>query len=84
MRRRRKLEVGTEVIIIKIGLEVAKDMIFLATKYSDDTLIQAMDSFINELKGKNVEIFLREKNIIITENGYYISVYPKDLVEVKE
>jgi hypothetical protein len=84
MRRRRKPEVGTEVAIIKIGLEIKKEQVFLALQYSDDILIGAMDDFAAGILSNNVEIFHREKNIIITENGYYISVYPRDLTEVKE
>jgi len=79
MRKRRD---DVEVAIVNILLSESKETVF-NTVCDDEVLSMAIDSLLDDLYSKNIEVFFRDRNIVITENGYYVAVYPKDLIKVE-
>lgn len=45
----------------------------------DRVLIDCICKYADELRGKGVEVFKREKNIIATSDGYFCAFYEDDL-----
>lgn len=61
-------------IDIKAGLQKVKEF-----ESEDDDLIKAIDNVEKNLEGKNIEVFMKEKNIIAAEDGYYVTVYKSNV-----
>lgn len=72
-----------DIVICCAKLSEKKEDVFNALK-NDTILINAINGYKSELKKNNIEIFQQENNILITEDGYYIAVYAKELKKVKE
>lgn len=64
--------------IISFDIKNNKDEI-LKTAQDDLQLIKAINSYKSKLTDQNIEIFHQEKNILITDDGYYCAVYEKDI-----
>jgi 5'(3')-deoxyribonucleotidase len=45
----------------------------------DERLEANIIQFADELKEEDVETWIYEKNMIVTENGYYVSVYREEI-----
>lgn len=66
------------IIIISADLSSKKENV-LKSKSDDEALIDAMDEYVKKFKTDDVEIFEQHNNILITEQGYYLSVFARDL-----
>lgn len=67
-----------DTVIISTDLNAKKENVLKAQK-NDADLINAINEFAFELKKNNIEIFEQRDNILITENGYILAVYPEDI-----
>lgn len=74
---------NNDIIICCTKLSEKKEDVFSALK-NDIVLINAINEYKNELKKNNIEIFQQESNILITEDGYYIAFYVKDIKSIKK
>ena len=54
----------------------------LKAQSDDPELTKVIDEYVVELKKEEIEIFERHDNILITSNGYFITVFGKDIKEV--
>lgn len=61
-------------IDIEVGLQKVKEF-----ESEDDDLIKAIDNVEKNLEGKDIEVFMKEKNIIAAEDGYYVTVYKSNV-----
>lgn len=68
-----------DIYIIHAELSANKEDIYSAGLIDDEELITSINEYKKDLDEENVEIFKQDKNILITENGYYIAVYETDL-----
>ena len=66
------------VVIIKNELKSKKENVFKSLS-NDLRLIDSINEFALKLKKDNIEIFEQEKNILITENGYYLAVFVENI-----
>ena len=67
-----------KTIIISTDLTAKKENVFKALK-NDVDLINAINEYAFKLKNNNIEIWEQKDNILVTENGYYLAVYPEDI-----
>jgi hypothetical protein len=67
-----------EIVIIGTDLTAKKENVFKALK-NDVDLINSINEFAIKLKNDNIEIFEQKDNILITEKGYYLAVYPENI-----
>lgn len=72
-----------QIYIVHCSLEVKRDDVFLALK-DDKELLIAIENYVKKLNSENIEIFEKEKNILITENGYYCAIWENDIKEKVE
>jgi len=74
-----------QVIGEKSGAELSskKENVFKSLN-NDINLINAINKFKDDLKRNNIEIFEEKDNILITENGYYLAIFPEAIKEVIE
>lgn len=66
------------IIITKIGLDIPTKDAYLMVKDNHE-LSKAISEYGKELEGKNIEIFKKEKNMLITEDGYYFAFFQSDV-----
>ena len=66
------------IIIISTDLSAKKENVFKAAN-TDVDLVNAITSYKEELKNNNVEVWEQKDNIIVTEKGYYLAVYPENI-----
>lgn len=71
--------------IVIVGAEITanKDDVFESLN-NDVDLIEGINQFAKDLKKNNIEIFVQQDNILVTEKGYYIAVFPEDVKRVEE
>lgn len=70
---------GETVVILTADLTEKKSDI-LKSKIDDSILMNNIENYYQEkLKPENIEVFEKHNNIYITENGYYLAVYVKDI-----
>ena len=72
-----------KILITLASLEEDKDKMFTLIR-DDEQLIRAIDVFARDLVTKGVEIFDRQKNVLVTEEGYYMAFYEKDVIYKSE
>lgn len=72
-----------EVSICHIELGVDPNKIKEALVIDDKTLITCIVSYCGKLD-EDVEIFQQFSNAIVTDEGWYIALYSKDLEEVED
>jgi len=65
-------------IIISTDLSSKKENVFKGAN-NDIDLVNAIDLFKEKLKNNNIEVWEQKDNILVTENGYYLAVYPEDI-----
>ena len=72
-----------KICVLHVPISEKKEDVF---KLISDNLhlTYAMDSFVKKLNASDIEIFHAEKNLIATEEGYYITYFQKDLTIKKE
>jgi hypothetical protein len=71
----------TRIAITFCPLSENKDEIFKMSK-NDQMLIDAIVQKSIELHQQQIETFERRENIIVTEKGYYMAFFVKDLVKI--
>ncbi len=71
------------VIIVGAEISTNKDDVFESLNNNSD-LIEGINQFAKDLKKNNIEIFKQQDNILVTEKGYYIAVFPEDIRKVEE
>ena len=67
-----------DIIILGCGLEIKEEIVFKNVK-DDSILIDAINKYESELDN-NIDVFNKKQNIIVTENGYFLAVYKKDIL----
>ena len=72
-----------KICVVHIPITENKDDVF-KLKSDNLHLTYAMDSFIKKLNESDIEVFYADKNLIATEEGYYIAHFEKDLTIEKE
>jgi hypothetical protein len=65
-------------IIINTPLSSKKENVFKGAN-NDIDLVNAIDTFKEKLKNNNIEVWEQKDNILVTENGYYLAVYPENI-----
>jgi hypothetical protein len=73
-----------EILILNTELSTKKEDILKHGVREDIDLINEINKFKKELQSKNIEIFEQIKNILITEEGYYLAVYEFDINKIDE
>lgn len=73
-------DLNNKIIISTIPLSVDKSEV-LKMASNEESLVQAIKNYAEELQSNKIEIFHSQFNILITEKGYYLAFYEKDLVE---
>lgn len=70
-----------DVIIVSTDLSAKKDDVF---KSLDDSieLCDAISEYAEKLKETDVDIWEQKDNILITELGYYLAIFPNVIKEV--
>ena len=71
------------VIIVGAEITANKDEVFAALNNNVD-LIEGINQFAKDLKKNDIEIFVQQDNILVTEKGYYIAIFPEDIKKVVE
>ena len=75
---------GETVVILTADLTEKKSDI-LKSKIDDPILMNNIENYYQEkLKPENIEVFERHNNVYITENGYYLAVYVRDIDSIVE
>jgi len=69
------------VFLLSASITSKKENI-LKSQSDDVALTEVIDAYLKELKKEDIEGFERHDNIRITSNGYYITVFGKDIKEV--
>jgi len=69
------------VFLLSASITSKKENI-LKSQSDDVALTEVIDAYLKELKKEEIEVFERHDNILITSNGYYITVFGKDIKEV--
>jgi len=72
-----------EGAILLTPLTSEKEYVFKSLE-NDEYLISLINSHKEKLYERNIEIFHQENNILITEEGYYVAVYTKNLRSINE
>ena len=66
------------IVICQLPLSVKPEIAFKGTA-ADSHLVRAIVDYRKDLEKQNIEVFKRVNNVIVTEQGYYIAFYQKDL-----
>ena len=69
----------SKVVITHCPLSINSEEVFSMAS-EDKILIESINRFSNELLEKGIEIFDRNSNIIVTEQGYYCAFWDDDLI----
>ena len=77
------LEDPESILILTMPLDENKSRAF-EQESTDEKLIKAIEDYIPALKENGVEIFEQKNNILITEQGYYLAVYSKDITIIND
>jgi len=65
-------------VIISTELSSKRENVFKAVN-NDIDLVNAINLFKENLKNNNIEVWEQKDNILVTENGYYLAVYPENI-----
>jgi len=71
------------VIIVSTSIDKKQEDVFKSLN-DDQILIDAINEYKKMLSEDNIEIFKEKHNILITEKGYYLAIYVKDVNKIVE
>lgn len=69
---------SVNVVVVSADLSSKLENV-LKSQSSDSVLVETMDEYVEKFKNENIELFERYDNILVTEQGYYLSVFESDL-----
>ena len=72
-----------KICVLHVPISEKKENVF-QLKSDNLHLTYAMENFVVKLRQSDIEVFHIDKNIIATEEGYYITYLEKDLTIKKE
>lgn len=73
-----------DVNVIIVSAELSSKLKnVLKSRSTNEMLVETMDEYVKKFKEENIEIFERYDNILVTEKGYYLSVFESDLKPLK-
>lgn len=69
-----------EVSVVIVSADLSSKLKnVLKSRSTNKMLVETMDEYVEEFKKDNIEVFERYDNILVTEKGYYLSVFESDL-----